>query len=136
MTRVYLVDDHPNVVRVLDFGQEPDGLLYITMELLAGSDLRNVLTDYTFTSWSRKDGLVGPVRQCVQRVLEMRQRATLARAARPADQDTVTQGARGCRGRFTVATALHCRSHLVLLCCSMTAPSFTENIRRRYGLAR
>lgn len=24
-------------------------------------DLRNVLTDYTFTSWSRKDGLVGPV---------------------------------------------------------------------------
>jgi serine/threonine-protein kinase len=36
--------DHPNVVRVLDFGQEPDGLLYITMELLAGSDLRNVLT--------------------------------------------------------------------------------------------
>lgn len=24
-------------------------------------DLRDVLTDYTFTSWSRKDGLVGPV---------------------------------------------------------------------------
>lgn len=24
-------------------------------------DLRNVLTDYTFTSWSRKDGLAGPV---------------------------------------------------------------------------
>ncbi|HUR35611.1 MAG TPA: two-component regulator propeller domain-containing protein [Vicinamibacterales bacterium] len=24
-------------------------------------DLRNVLTDYTFTSWSRKDGLIGPV---------------------------------------------------------------------------
>ena len=24
-------------------------------------DLRNVLTDYTYTSWSRKDGLVGPV---------------------------------------------------------------------------
>ncbi len=36
--------DHPNVVRVLDFGQEPDGLLYIAMEILAGSDLRNVLT--------------------------------------------------------------------------------------------
>jgi len=28
---------------------------------VAAVDLRNVLTDYTFTSWSRKDGLVGPV---------------------------------------------------------------------------
>jgi len=24
-------------------------------------DLRDVLTDYTFTTWSRKDGLIGPV---------------------------------------------------------------------------
>jgi serine/threonine-protein kinase len=37
--------DHPNVVRVLDFGQEPDGRLYLTMELLAGSDLRAVLIE-------------------------------------------------------------------------------------------
>lgn len=37
--------DHPNVVRVLDFGQEPDGRLYLTMELLAGSDLRAVLNE-------------------------------------------------------------------------------------------
>lgn len=28
---------------------------------LRAVDLRNVLTDYTFTSWSRKDGLIGPV---------------------------------------------------------------------------
>ncbi|MBS1818438.1 MAG: ATP-binding protein [Acidobacteria bacterium] len=28
---------------------------------LRAVDLRDVLTDYTFTSWSRKDGLVGPV---------------------------------------------------------------------------
>jgi serine/threonine protein kinase len=35
--------DHPNLTRVLDFGQEPDGLVYIAMELLAGSNLRSVL---------------------------------------------------------------------------------------------
>jgi serine/threonine-protein kinase len=31
--------DHPNSIRVFDFGREPDGLLYIVMELIAGKDL-------------------------------------------------------------------------------------------------
>ncbi len=31
--------DHPNSMRVLDYGEEPDGLLYIVMEYLAGRDL-------------------------------------------------------------------------------------------------
>jgi serine/threonine protein kinase len=31
--------DHPNLIRVLDYGQEPDGLLYIAMEYLEGCDL-------------------------------------------------------------------------------------------------
>ncbi len=35
--------DHANLTRVLDFGQEPDGLVYIAMEFLAGLDLRAVL---------------------------------------------------------------------------------------------
>ncbi len=35
--------DHPNVLRVLDFGEEPDGLLYIAMELLVGTELRALL---------------------------------------------------------------------------------------------
>ncbi|MEZ4307111.1 MAG: protein kinase [Polyangiaceae bacterium] len=35
--------DHPNVLRVLDFGEEPDGLLYIVMELLVGTELRALL---------------------------------------------------------------------------------------------
>ena len=35
--------DHPNLTRVLDFGQEPDGLLYIAMEFLDGESLRDVL---------------------------------------------------------------------------------------------
>jgi serine/threonine protein kinase len=35
--------DHPNLVRVYDFGQEPDGLLYLSMEFVAGRTLRTVL---------------------------------------------------------------------------------------------
>jgi serine/threonine-protein kinase len=35
--------DHPNLTRVLDFGQEPDGLLYIAMEYLDGQSLRDIL---------------------------------------------------------------------------------------------
>lgn len=35
--------DHPNLTRVLDFGQEPDGLLYIAMEFLDGKSLRDIL---------------------------------------------------------------------------------------------
>ena len=35
--------DHPSVTRVLDFGQEPDGLLYLVMEFLDGIDLQSVI---------------------------------------------------------------------------------------------
>jgi serine/threonine-protein kinase len=37
--------DHPNVMRVLDFGQEPDGLLYIVMEFLSGRTLQSLLDE-------------------------------------------------------------------------------------------
>jgi hypothetical protein len=37
--------DHPNSVRVIDFGQEPDGLLYIAMEFLDGRDLFHVIQE-------------------------------------------------------------------------------------------
>ena len=37
--------DHPNVTVVHDFGEEPDGLVYIVMEYLAGVNLQAVLDD-------------------------------------------------------------------------------------------
>ncbi|MDB4942806.1 MAG: Serine/threonine protein kinase PrkC, regulator of stationary phase [Labilithrix sp.] len=37
--------DHPNVMRVLDFGQEPDGLVYIVMEFLQGRTLQSLLDE-------------------------------------------------------------------------------------------
>ncbi len=35
--------DHPNVVRILDYGQEPDGLLYLAMDFLSGIELQELL---------------------------------------------------------------------------------------------
>src|SRR5262249_23918537 len=35
--------DHPNVLRIVDFGQEPDGMLYIAMEYLEGKNLQQIL---------------------------------------------------------------------------------------------
>jgi serine/threonine-protein kinase len=36
--------EHPNIARVIDYGQEPDGLLYLVMELLVGTSLEALLT--------------------------------------------------------------------------------------------
>jgi serine/threonine protein kinase len=37
--------DHPNVIRVFDYGQDSDGLLYIAMEFLACRDLLTVMNE-------------------------------------------------------------------------------------------
>ena len=37
--------DHPNSTHVIDFGREPDGLLYIAMEYLEGRDLYETMRD-------------------------------------------------------------------------------------------
>ena len=42
--------DHPSSMRVVDFGEEPDGLLYIVMEYLEGRDLLKVIhEDWPFS---------------------------------------------------------------------------------------
>ena len=35
--------NHPNIIRVFDYGQSPDGLLFITMELLEGEPLSDLV---------------------------------------------------------------------------------------------
>ncbi|HEX4479002.1 MAG TPA: serine/threonine-protein kinase, partial [Polyangiaceae bacterium] len=43
--------DHPNVIRVLDFGTEPDGLLYIVMDRVEGLDLGQIMSrDFLFSA--------------------------------------------------------------------------------------
>lgn len=37
--------NHPNSMRVVDFGEEPDGLLYIAMEYLEGKVLRRIIDE-------------------------------------------------------------------------------------------
>ncbi len=37
--------DHPNSLRMIDFGEEPDGLLYLAMEYLDGQDLFAVIKE-------------------------------------------------------------------------------------------
>jgi serine/threonine-protein kinase len=37
--------DHPNSIHVIDFGEEPDGLLYIVMEFAPGRDLQAVAVE-------------------------------------------------------------------------------------------
>lgn len=37
--------DHANVIRIIDYGQEPDGLLYLAMDFLRGIELEEVIQD-------------------------------------------------------------------------------------------
>ncbi len=53
--------DHPNSVRVFDFGEEPDGLLYLAMELLDGRDLASVIVEDWPLSSERVAGILRQV---------------------------------------------------------------------------
>jgi len=37
--------DHPNIVRVFDYGVEPDGLLFIALEFVEGPDLATIIQE-------------------------------------------------------------------------------------------
>jgi serine/threonine-protein kinase len=44
--------DHPHSIRIIDFGEEPDGLLYLVMDYLDGRDLLRVIQeDWPLPSW-------------------------------------------------------------------------------------
>ena len=49
--------DHPNSIRVIDFGEEPDGLLYLAMEFVDGSDLFQVIQN----EWPLSPSRIGEI---------------------------------------------------------------------------
>ncbi|MBX3190769.1 MAG: protein kinase [Labilithrix sp.] len=49
--------DHPSSMRVIDFGEEPDGLLYIAMEYLDGRDLFRVIHE----DWPLSNQRIGDI---------------------------------------------------------------------------
>jgi len=53
--------DHPNVLRVLDFGQESDGLLYMAMEFVDGKNLLETLADDFPLSSERVSNIVSQI---------------------------------------------------------------------------
>lgn len=53
--------EHPNVCQVVDFGEEPDGLLYIVMQLLVGRGLHEILDAERVLPQARMIDLVAQV---------------------------------------------------------------------------
>lgn len=49
--------DHPSSLRVIEFGEDPDGLLYIAMEYLEGRDLYQVMHE----DWPLSDERIGNI---------------------------------------------------------------------------
>jgi serine/threonine protein kinase len=72
--------DHPNLIRVLDYGQEADGLLYIAMEFLDGRDLFQVIEE----EWPLPhDRIVDIVSQVLSALAEAHDAGVLHRDLKP-----------------------------------------------------
>jgi serine/threonine protein kinase len=57
---------HPNAVAVTDFGRTADGYVYIVMELLEGSTLRDVMTEEAPMAVERAVGLMSQIAAAVE----------------------------------------------------------------------
>ncbi len=72
---------HPNIVEMLDYGQEPDGLQYLVLELLPGSDL-SALMGAGALPWRRAAYLC---RQVAAALAAAHQRGIVHRDLKPAN---------------------------------------------------
>jgi eukaryotic-like serine/threonine-protein kinase len=79
--------DHPNLMRVLDFGQEPDGLLYLAMEHLDGRALADTLDAGGTLSLPR---IVGIMTQVCSGLGHAHARGIVHRDVKPANVVLVT----------------------------------------------
>jgi serine/threonine-protein kinase len=79
--------DHPNLMRVFDFGQEPDGLLYLAMEHLDGRALADTLDTGSTLSLPR---IVGIMTQVCSGLGHAHARGIVHRDVKPANVMLVT----------------------------------------------
>ena len=63
--------DHPNSLRVLDFGQESDGILYMAMEFIEGKNLLTLIQEEWPLSAERISGILSQVLAALAMAHEM-----------------------------------------------------------------
>jgi serine/threonine-protein kinase len=82
--------EHPNTIKVYDFGQTPTGELYIAMELLTGESLEATLEKGGALSPERVDRIIGQVCGSLQ---EAHEKGIIHRDLKPANIYLTTRGA-------------------------------------------
>ena len=82
--------DHPNVVQVLDMGQDVDGSLYIVQEFLRGSDLRRLLDERRVLPAREAIELIVPV---MSALVAVHRRGIIHRDIKPENVFLVKSGA-------------------------------------------
>ncbi len=82
--------EHPNTIKVYDFGQTPTGELYIAMELLTGESLEATLEKGGALSPERVDRITGQVCGSLQ---EAHEKGIIHRDLKPANIYLTTRGA-------------------------------------------
>ncbi len=80
--------EHPNTIKVYDFGQTPSGELYIAMELLTGKSLESVLEIHGSLAPERVDRIIGQVCGSLQ---EAHLKGIIHRDLKPANIQLMTR---------------------------------------------